>query len=192
MQHLYEFLNQISPLTEESWVELNSFCIPKEVRKKTIVSAAGTLPENIYFLSSGAARAYLTTDNGTEYNKALFTDSMFFGSFAALIKNNTSQITYETISNCKILEINYQKFMHLVETRTDMNILYRSVLENIFLKLETRDIEMVTLNATERYLKLKQRIPNIDKLIPQYHIASNIGITAIQLSRIRKGLQKNQ
>jgi hypothetical protein len=46
------------------------------------------------------------------------------------------------------------------------------------------------LNGTERYLKLKKQISGIENLIPQYHIASFLNITPVQLSRIRKDLLK--
>jgi hypothetical protein len=46
-------------------------------------------------------------------------------------------------------------------------------------------------NATERYLKLRSKHPNIDQRIQQLHLASHLGITPTQLSRIRKELKKN-
>ena len=62
--------------------------------------------------------------------------------------------------------------------------------EIFYASLENRTIELATLTAKDRYIKLKNRIPNIDNLIPQYHIASHLGITPIQLSRIRRDLLK--
>ncbi|MGB6268061.1 MAG: hypothetical protein WBF67_03545 [Olleya sp.] len=41
------------------------------------------------------------------------------------------------------------------------------------------------MNAKGRYLKLREKIPNIDNLIPQYQIAAYLSITPVQLSRIR-------
>ena len=60
------------------------------------------------------------------------------------------------------------------------------ILENIFFLLETRIEELAFLNATELYLKLKKEIPDIETLIPQYHIASYLNIKPESLSRIRK------
>ena len=36
------------------------------------------------------------------------------------------------------------------------------------------------------YLKLKSESPEIEKLIPLYHIASYLNVTPVQLSRIRR------
>jgi hypothetical protein len=46
--------------------------------------------------------------------------------------------------------------------------------------------DLSVLNSTERYIKLKKEIPDIENLIPQYHIASYLNITPTQLSRIRR------
>ena len=62
------------------------------------------------------------------------------------------------------------------------------LLEHIFITYENRSLDLMRLDATERYLKLREQIPNIDNLIPQYQIASYLNITPVQLSRIRKKL----
>ncbi len=49
---------------------------------------------------------------------------------------------------------------------------------------------MALLNATERYVLFKKSFPNLEQKIPQYHIASYLGITATQLSRLRNKLLK--
>ena len=56
------------------------------------------------------------------------------------------------------------------------------------MEYERRSLELMSLNATERYLNLRKRIPNIDELIPQFQIASFLNITPVQLSRVRKKL----
>jgi hypothetical protein len=47
---------------------------------------------------------------------------------------------------------------------------------------------MALMDATERYLIFKEEHPGLEDLIPQYHIASYLGISPTQLSRIRKNL----
>ncbi|MFT4665925.1 MAG: CRP-like cAMP-binding protein [Gammaproteobacteria bacterium] len=53
---------------------------------------------------------------------------------------------------------------------------------------EKRQIAFATQSATERYLTFLEKYPLLDKRIPQLHIASYLGITPTQLSRIRKEL----
>ena len=63
---------------------------------------------------------------------------------------------------------------------------HHKMLQFYFIGLENKVIELGSLTATERYLNFKKRFTTIENLIPQYQIASILGITPIQLSRIRK------
>ena len=60
--------------------------------------------------------------------------------------------------------------------------------KNWLLAKDIREIEIVQDDATARYLRfVKQHATLVDRL-PQYHIASHLGITATQLSRIKKNI----
>ncbi|MFC2128019.1 Crp/Fnr family transcriptional regulator [Bacteroidota bacterium] len=191
VEELKKIINLTTSISEESWQLLVKISEIIELPKKSKLIEIGDKPEYFYFILSGNTRGYIITQNNTEYNKALFTKNMFFGALAALVKNSITSVAYETLSKSKLIKIDFNKFSKLVDTKKDINIFYIKMLENVFLKLEQRDIEMTTLDATQRYLNLKERLPNIDKEISLYHIASNLGITPIQLSRIRKKLLFN-
>ena len=53
---------------------------------------------------------------------------------------------------------------------------------------ERHDIRMVTEDATANYLTFRKELPGLEDLVPQYHIASYLGVTPVQLSRIRAKL----
>jgi CRP-like cAMP-binding protein len=61
----------------------------------------------------------------------------------------------------------------------------RKLAENYFMVKEQREIELVLLDASQRYRLFQQEYPGLENRIPQYHIASYLGITPTQLSRIR-------
>jgi CRP-like cAMP-binding protein len=62
----------------------------------------------------------------------------------------------------------------------------RLLAEYLFIRKEKREIELVTLDARERYAIFRKEHPTLEQFIPQYHIASYLGITPTQLSRIRR------
>ena len=64
------------------------------------------------------------------------------------------------------------------------------MMESSYLKAESIILDISTNNATERYLILKEMIPNIDNLIAQRYIASYLNVSPVQLSRIKKKLLK--
>ena len=81
--------------------------------------------------------------------------------------------------------------MTLCNKSLELNSLYAKVLEAVYTKYEKRLVELISLDAKSRYLALRRQIPDVDSIIPQYHIASFLGITAVQLSRIRKKIDPN-
>ena len=145
----------------------------------------------MYMLRSGVIRCYLSTESGKEFNKSFYLPISFVASLTALIKGKPSLFVFETITECKLYEIDYNKFASLCKKHQSLNELYSRVLEKVYMKYENRLVELISLNAKDRYLKLLSQVPNVNELIPQFHIASYLGITPVQLSRIRKKLGHN-
>ncbi len=70
----------------------------------------------------------------------------------------------------------------------DLERLARKIAEYYFLEKERKELEMALQDATQRYFNFREQFPTLEQLIPQYHIASYLGISATQLSRIRRKL----
>ena len=51
---------------------------------------------------------------------------------------------------------------------------------------------MALEDATQRYANFREQFPQLELQIPQYHIASYLGISATQLSRIRRQLAEQK
>jgi len=62
----------------------------------------------------------------------------------------------------------------------------RKLAEIFFVQKEQREIEIVLLDADRRYSLFQKQFPQLEQQIPQYHIASYLGVTPTQLSRIRR------
>ncbi|WP_191963536.1 Crp/Fnr family transcriptional regulator, partial [Pseudotamlana haliotis] len=137
-------------------------------------------------------RAYLSSREGKEYTKSFFTPVSFVGAFTGLIEQKPSKLIYEMLTDCKVYELNYLEFMILCKQDINVSNLYNKVLEYIFIKYEERQLELISLDATERYLKLCEEMPDLERLIPQYQIATFLSITPVQLSRIRKKLKESK
>ena len=141
-----------------------------------------------FLLKSGVIRSFDIDDNGKEHIRTLYVPITTSGPLSSLITKKPSTTTYECLTNCEILVGDYPAFIKSTEEHHDLTQFYNRILENIFLRTEKRIHDLTVLNGTERYLKLKNDIPQIENLIPQYHIASFLNITPVQLSRIRKEL----
>ncbi len=189
MHKNFEFLNSFGAITPETFSKLQNIAKFRSFDGAVPIAEFGKVPSKIYLLLSGVMRCYITSDSGKEHNKSFFFPMSFVGSLTALIKEAPSEVVYETISPCKVYEIDFYKLKALCAEDIEINNLYSKILEQVFMLYEKRQLELISLDATQRYQRLKKDIPNIDSLVPQYHIASYLSITAVQLSRIRKKLK---
>ncbi|AJR04399.1 Crp/Fnr family transcriptional regulator [Siansivirga zeaxanthinifaciens] len=183
-----EFLNSYTELTEEHvqlLLEISEF---KTVKAGTQLIKMNEVPTKVYMIFSGQIRCYMITESGKEYNKSFYLPISVIGHLTALIDKKPSSFVFETLSDCEVFEMNYCKFIEKSKNDIALKNLYIKVIEKFYGFYENRLIELISLNATDRYLELRKQIPEVDKIIPQYHIASYLGITPVQLSRIRKKL----
>jgi len=180
------FLNSFSEVSQGAFVKLQNISTYKVLEVNTVVTSEGETPNKIYVLLSGLMRTYFNSESGKQHNKKIFSPTSFVGALTAMIKKEPSKLAYETLTECKVFEIDFELFMKLCKTDVDISNLYSKILERIFMQYEKRSLELISLDATERYVLLRKQIPNIDDLIPQFQIASYLSITPVQLSRIRK------
>ena len=189
MSRNFDLLNSFGKISEETYSELVKITEFKRIPAGTKIIKSEEVPTKIYLLVSGVIRCYLSTESGKEFNKSFYFPASFMASLTALIKGKPSFFVFETITDCKIYEIDYKELMILSKNNLSLKNMHIKVLETIYVNYEKRLVELISLNATDRYLELKKLNPNIDGLISQYHIASYLGITPVQLSRIRTKLK---
>ena len=181
-----DFLKSFNGVSEEILEELRKISNFKKIKSGKQIVKLNKVPSKVYMLLSGVVRCYLITESGKEFNKNFYLPIGFVGPLTALIKKKPSLFVFEALSDCEVYEINYNKLIDLCKINQSVNMLYSKVLEAVYVIYERRLIELLSLDAKGRYMALRKRIPEVDELIPQYHIASYLGITPVQLSRIRK------
>lgn len=186
MNRNFTFLNSFAEVSEETFEAITKITEFKRIEAGTQIVKLGEVPSKVYMLVSGTVRCYLNTESGKEFNKSFYLPTTFVASLTALIKRKPSRFVFEALSDCKIYEIDYYQLRQLCKENVAINDLYSSVLELVYIKYEKRLVELISLDATERYIALRKQISDVDELISQYHIASYLGITPVQLSRIRK------
>jgi len=186
MTELLNFINKVSPIEADTFMELQKSFKPIQLKKGEFFIREGKYAQNIGFLNSGIARAYITTENGKEYSKKFFMAPTFIGAYASLITKQPTQLAQQALTDCEILSIDYQELEKSYDRFHDLERLGRKIAERYFLEKEQKEIEMALLDADKRYLILREQFPTLESHIPQYHIASYLGISPTQLSRIRR------
>ena len=176
-----------APLTDETWRALKTICKFRTIDKHGVLYQAGEVPTSYSFVYRGLFRLVAIDQKGNEYNKNFFDAGSFPGSMVALLTSVPSEFTIEALELSSILEINFKGYRHLLIERHDLKLFQIHYLEkNWLLAKDAREVQIVQENATQRYDRFLKEHPSLGARLPQYHIASHLGITPTQLSRIRK------
>lgn len=182
---LKEILKHIIPFDSETLEVLANLFSEEQVSKGKVFAQKGEYSKKIAFVKSGVLRAYYSNDKGEEYNKTFFTETSFVGAYSSLVTGERNLIDIDCLTPCTLLIAEYQKIVALYEEYPQVERLSRILAEQFFVRKEKREIELVTLEAKDRYIIFQQEHPQLEQLIPQYHIASYLGVSPTQLSRIR-------
>ena len=180
-----DFINSLSIVKEDTWEKVSSLFVQMDLKKGNFFVNEKRVATKIAFLQKGVLRAFYKNEKGTEYNKHFFTPPCFVGGYSSLISGKQNQILQQALTDCSLLVADFNKFSKLYDTCPDLERVARKLAEWHFVHKEQREIDIVLLDAGKRYRMFQKQFQGLEQLIPQYHIASYLGVTATQLSRIR-------
>ncbi len=114
--------------------------------------------------------------------KALFT-----GSYYDLHLQKPSLVTIEALADSTVVLIDHKKYQQLVQTDSFWLKVSYTIAHNLLMKKFERELQLLTLAAVERYELLQKRHPELEQLVPSYHLSAYLRSTPIFLSRRRAG-----
>lgn len=191
MDFFRNFVYSFHNVSENSFEKFHSLTKNLKLLKHHKIVSLGQIPVHFYILKKGIIRSYMIDEKGKEHTKTIYTPVITSGNLGALIKKTPSNLIYECLTECEVIECCYESFCKLSVKNSDLTTFHYKVLEAIYIREEAKILNLLMLNSSQRYEELKNMHPGIDNLINQYHIASYLNITPVQLSRIRKDSHNN-
>ncbi|MEO1254133.1 MAG: Crp/Fnr family transcriptional regulator, partial [Bacteroidota bacterium] len=129
---------------------------------------------------------------GTFYNKTFFIENSFALSIGSVLQDIPSYLFFDALLDTSILRASFNQLRALFPKHRCVETMVRKFIEyEWIIKKEQRELRMVMNDASDRYAFFQQEYPGLENRIPQYHIASHLGVTPIQLSRIRAQLARS-
>lgn len=186
MEALRNYINGISPIEDKTWEVLRQIFKETTLKKGEYFVKEGQSSSKFAFLESGIVRGFYQNDEGIEYNRSFFVTPSFIGNYSSLITGKPSLSSQQALTDCRLLISDYNTLESLYDTYRDLERFARKFAENYFVKYEQKEIEIIFQNADKRYLAFQREYPDLLHQIPQYHIASYLGVSPTQLSRIRR------
>lgn len=191
MNHiLVEIMSALTPLTEEEKVEIERSFPLKEYSKDFHLLKEGQIAQNAYFVIEGCIREYELID-GEEKTIAFYTEHQSAANFHSLATGTASKCYFICTEDTTVAVLNAESEKALYRKHPRFETFCRTGMEKMLGEKQIQLAEFISLKPEQRYLKLREQRPDLINRVPQFQIASYLGIKPETLSRIRKRLVKN-
>ncbi|MDY8136352.1 Crp/Fnr family transcriptional regulator [Aquimarina sp. 2201CG5-10] len=160
----------------------------KETFKKgTLLLEPGQYIDTFYFMKQGCV-SYYTVEQGTTQVMEFFTEGYFFTDLFAYIQEIPSDAYLEVTENSVVFSISKKDVQKVFDHSHKLERFGRLSMQKAFIVNFQRINQIRNLSNQERYIRLLEKRPSLFQRVPQYLIASYLGITPVGLSKIRKRL----
>ncbi|MFK8006661.1 MAG: Crp/Fnr family transcriptional regulator [Saprospiraceae bacterium] len=147
--------------------------------------------KHLGFVLEGSVRHYAIKNNGSEMTGRISKKNDFVTDIISVRTKGETPISIKAIESSSILIATTNDVDHLLETNLTFNRLLREYMADNVVEMGKMRLLFLMGTAKERYKLILENNPNLLKSVPLRFIASMIGITPTQLSRIRNK-NKNQ
>jgi CRP-like cAMP-binding protein len=177
-------------LTEEQFLTICEAHQEIEVKKGDLFLTKGEISSSFLILEHGLMRSFLYNFEGNEITTHFYSDREVVIDVLSLFKHIPSDGYIQALTDCVCWQIELEQFEQFYQSMQAMSEWGRAWMSEQLFESKHRAVEMITENATTRYLKLIKEKPQVIRQAPLKQIASYLGVTDTSLSRIRKELSK--
>ncbi|GAA4278995.1 Crp/Fnr family transcriptional regulator [Aquimarina mytili] len=161
----------------------------KTLKKGTYLLKPGEYIRDFYFMKQGCV-SYYTIENGTTQVMEFFTEGYFFTDLYPYIQEIQSESYLEALEDSTVYSISKKDVEKVFDHSHQLERFGRLSMQRTFVINFQRINQLRNLSNQERYLQLLEKRPSLFQRVPQYLIASYLGLTPVGLSKIRKRLSE--
>lgn len=163
---------------------LSQFKLTK-VKKRQFIIQPEFVAKYRTFVVEGAFRAYVIADEGNEHTIQFAVEDWWISDYNSYIYQVPASMFVIALEDSLVLQLDYEKEQELKKHNHKFETFFRIMAERSFAGIQKRLVSNLTKTAEERYSEFEQNYPKIANRVPQYALASFLGMTTQYLSKLR-------
>ena len=187
--NLLKLLREIVELDKEEEKIIKQSFKFLSLKKNDFFLKAGEVNKNIGFLEKGLVR-YFVYKNDEESTFEFTKEGEFIADYQSFNNKTVSVQNIEAIEDCELLIIDYPCVQNIFNSTKNGNLIGRHIIEHRFDVMVNQLLAIYIQSHEERYKSFLSQYSDLTQRIPQYLIASYVGVKAPSLSRIRRRFAK--
>ncbi|MCI5084232.1 MAG: Crp/Fnr family transcriptional regulator [Saprospiraceae bacterium] len=184
-----DYFGRFKPLLPEEKAAIMASALMKHFPKGHLLLEEGQIASYTFFVIKGCVRQFTLID-GEEKTTHFFTEEQWIISTSEPGEQVKSTYFLQCTEDCLLVLGNNEQSDELLTKFPRLERISRQVLEHEFLRQQSLQTSYITASPEQRYQQLQETHSNLLLRVPQYQIASYIGVKPETLSRIRKRLSE--
>lgn len=185
---LLDYIAQYVSLTEEEGATVLAAARQRRYLKGQYIVQQGDICRYECFVLSGCLRTFYVDPEGNEHTVMFAVENWWAGDLGSFIHHTPADYNVQCLEPTRVIQFTFDTLQQLYRDVPKMERFFRLIIQNAFVASEKRIIRNLSLTAKDRYLQFRATYPQIEQRVPQYMIASYLGITKEFLSKIRRQL----
>ncbi len=187
--HISNLLNHINEkfqLTDKECSLISEIVTIRELKKKEFLIRPDSYSNSMNFISKGCLRTYYIDQEGQEHTLQLGIENWWINDLYGYITEQPSKMYVQALENTTIVQIHKPTLENLYTLIPAISHFFREKMQSAYVSLQERTIENMSTDSISRYITFRKQYRDIEQRVPQYIVASFLGITPEFLSHLRK------
>ena len=184
--HLKAHLQKRVTLTEDEQEDFSQSFKLMTVKKRQFIVQPGFVSKNRYYVVTGSFRAYVIGDEGNEHTIQFAIDDWWITDYNSYIFQQPASMFVMALEDSTILQVSYESEQALKRKNPKFMEFFCVLAEGTAAYMARRVITNLTRTAEQRYEMFLSGYPQVVNRVPQYALASFLGMTTEYLSKLRK------
>jgi CRP-like cAMP-binding protein len=155
------------------------------IGKKQKLVEQGKPNHKLYFIEKGLLFSYKMLDNDNQQVIQFAKENGWISDLYSFFSGSNALFTIQALEPCKVWGFSKIDFDKICEQYPKMETLYRLNIQTAYIHTLARLSDAYSVDAEAKYNKIRAEQPDLLQRVPQYLIASYLGILPSSLSRIR-------
>ena len=183
-----QFITKHVEFTEAELVAFNNQCTQVNFSKGELIMKVGEVQRNLYFLTKGIIRNFVENNKGEIKIYNFRSENMIVTGYAPYNyeDNLKALVNVECLEDCTLIQVPFEAINFVINNMKLGDRLGRYMAEAHVVQMLQYVLQRDTKTIIERLESIDKSFPNIHQRVPQYMIASYLGITPVHLSNLKK------
>lgn len=184
-ENITKYIETFVKLTDEEKQQI-SLCFKEvKIKKRQFIIQPNFTTNHRNYVLKGAFRAYVVAEEGQEHTINFAIDDWWITDYNSYIFQQPATMFVVALEDSIILQIDYKTEQDLKSQNHKFETFFRIIAERGLAFQQRRIVSNLIHTAEERYENFVSKYPQIVQRVPQYALASYLGMTTEFLSRIR-------